>query len=36
MFPLSPEIVLAVWLPLAGLLLALSMEPGEEDERYRE
>ena len=36
MLPLSLEIVLAVWLPLAGFLLALSMEPSEQDERYGE
>ena len=35
MLPISPEIVLAVWIPLAGLLLALCIGPAEEDEGYQ-
>lgn len=32
MLPLSPEIVLVVWLPLAGLLLAPCIGPEDESE----
>ncbi len=33
MFPFPPEVVLGLWIPLAGVVLALCMESDQKDDQ---